>query len=56
MEFAATENQQMIAQTVKDFAEKHIRPNVMTWDEAQDFPVDVFKKMGDIGLIGILVP
>lgn len=56
MEFAATENQQMIAQTVKDFAEKHIRPNVMTWDEAQDFPVDVFKKMGDIGLMGILVP
>ena len=56
MEFAATENQQMIAQTVKDFAEKHIRPNVMTWDEAQDFPVDVFKKMGDIGLMCILVP
>lgn len=56
MEFAATENQQMIAQTVKDFAEKHIRPNVMTWDEAQDFPVDVFKKMGDIGLMGLLVP
>lgn len=56
MEFAATENQQMIAQTVKDFAEKHIRPNVMTWDEAQEFPVDVFKKMGDIGLMGILVP
>lgn len=56
MEFAATENQLMIAQTVKDFAEKHIRPNVMTWDEAQDFPVDVFKKMGDIGLMGILVP
>ncbi len=56
MEFAATENQQMIAQTVKDFAEKHIRPNVMTWDEAQDFPVDVSKKMGDIGLMGLLVP
>ncbi|HMR47032.1 MAG TPA: acyl-CoA dehydrogenase family protein [Bacteroidia bacterium] len=56
MEFAATENQLMIAQTVKDFAEKHIRPNVMTWDEAQDFPADVFKKMGDIGLMGILVP
>ena len=56
MEFAATENQQMIAQTVKDFTEKHIRPNVMTWDEAQEFPLDVFKKMGDIGLMGILVP
>ena len=32
MEFAPTENQQLIAQTVKDFAEKHIRPNVMKWD------------------------
>ncbi len=56
MEFTPTENQQMIAQTVKDFAEKHIRPNVMKWDESQEFPVDVFKKMGEIGLMGILVP
>jgi len=56
MDFAVTENQQMIAQMVKDFTEKHIRPNVMTWDEAQEFPLDVFKKMGDIGLLGILVP
>jgi alkylation response protein AidB-like acyl-CoA dehydrogenase len=56
MEFTPTENQQMIAQTVKDFAEKHIRPNVMQWDESQEFPVNVFKKMGEIGLMGILVP
>jgi alkylation response protein AidB-like acyl-CoA dehydrogenase len=56
MEFTPTENQQMIMQTVKDFAEKHIRPNVMLWDESQEFPVDVFKKMGDLGLMGILVP
>lgn len=56
MEFAPTENQQLIAQTVKDFAEKHIRPNVMKWDESQEFPVDVFKKMGETGLMGVLVP
>ncbi len=56
MEFAPTENQQLIAQTVKDFAEKHIRPNVMKWDESQEFPVDVLKKMGETGLMGILVP
>ena len=56
MEFASTENQQMIAQTVKDFAEKHIRPDLMKWDESQEFPVDVFKKMGELGLMGILVP
>ncbi len=56
MEFAQTENQKMITQTVKDFAEKHIRPNVMTWDESQEFPVDVFKKMGELGIMGVLVP
>ncbi len=56
MEFAPTENQQLIAQTVKDFAEKHIRPNVMKWDESQEFPVEVFKKMGETGLMGVLVP
>lgn len=54
MEFAPTENQQLIAQTVKDFAEKHIRPNVMKWDESQEFPVEVFKKMGETGLMGVL--
>lgn len=51
-----SENNEMISQMAKDFAEKHIRPFVMEWDEAQTFPVDVFKKMGDLGLMGILVP
>lgn len=46
----------MIAQTIKDFGAKEIRPNMMVWDEAQTFPVDLFKKMGDLGLMGILVP
>lgn len=56
MEFTDTENQTMIAQTVRDFAEKHIRPYVMKWDESQEFPVDLFHKMGEMGLMGILVP
>jgi alkylation response protein AidB-like acyl-CoA dehydrogenase len=56
MEFAINENQAMIAETVKKFAEAHIRPNVMEWDEAQTFPVELFKKMGEQGLMGILVP
>jgi alkylation response protein AidB-like acyl-CoA dehydrogenase len=56
MNFTETENQVMIRETVRDFAEKHIRPNVMKWDESQDFPVDVFKKMGELGLLGIFVP
>nr|WP_276363318.1 acyl-CoA dehydrogenase family protein [Daejeonella sp. H1SJ63] len=54
--FSLSENQQMIIGTVRDFAEKHIRPNVMEWDESQTFPVEVFKKLGDTGLMGVLVP
>jgi alkylation response protein AidB-like acyl-CoA dehydrogenase len=56
MEFTVADNQTMIAQTVKDFAEKHIRPKMMEWDESQEFPVALFKKMGEQGLMGILVP
>ena len=56
MNFESTENQRMIAEMVRDFAEKEIRPNVMKWDEAQEFPVDLFKKMGQLGLLGVFVP
>ncbi|MAR68092.1 MAG: acyl-CoA dehydrogenase [Crocinitomicaceae bacterium] len=56
MDFSYTENQKMIAQMVRDFAEKEIRPNIMTWDEKQEFPVPLFKKLGDLGLLGVLVP
>ncbi|RAW03096.1 acyl-CoA dehydrogenase family protein [Pseudochryseolinea flava] len=54
--FDETENQKMIAQMVKDFGEKEIRPKMMEWDETQEFPVEVFKKMGELGLMGVLVP
>jgi len=56
MNFSPTENQEMIAQMVRDFAEKEIRPNIMKWDESQEFPVPVFKKLGELGLMGVLVP
>ena len=56
MDFNLTENQKLIADTIKKFGETHIRPHVMEWDEAQHFPVDLFSKMGEIGLMGILVP
>lgn len=56
MNFSQTENQEMIAQMVRDFAEKEIRPNIMKWDESQEFPVPVFKKLGELGLMGVLVP
>jgi alkylation response protein AidB-like acyl-CoA dehydrogenase len=45
-----------IAKSVRDFANLHIRPNVMEWDENQTFPIEVFKKLGNLGIMGVLVP
>jgi alkylation response protein AidB-like acyl-CoA dehydrogenase len=55
-DFTVSENQRMVAQMAKDFAEKNIRPYVMEWDEAQIFPVELFKKLGELGLMGVVVP
>ncbi|MEN8794178.1 MAG: acyl-CoA dehydrogenase family protein [Flavobacteriales bacterium] len=56
MDFRESENQKMIIDMVKDFAEKEIRPNVMKWDESQEFPVPLFKKLGELGLMGVFIP
>lgn len=56
MNFTQTETQAQITEMVRDFANKHIRPQMMEWDESQKFPVDVFHKMGELGLMGVLVP
>jgi alkylation response protein AidB-like acyl-CoA dehydrogenase len=56
MNFLPSENQSMIRQMCKDFAEKNIRPNVMEWDESQYFPRELFTEMGKLGLMGVLVP
>lgn len=56
MEIVENENQLMIKQMVRDFAEKEIRPKMMEWDESQEFPVPLFKKLGELGLMGVLVP
>ena len=56
IDFNTTENQDMVAGMVRDFAEQKILPNVMEWDEAQYFPKDLFHEMGEMGLMGILVP
>lgn len=56
LSFNLTENQMMIVQSVRDFAEREIRPYVMEWDESQEFPVDLFRKMGKQGYLGVLVP
>ncbi|CAA9195590.1 acyl-CoA dehydrogenase family protein [Flavobacterium collinsii] len=56
MNFEYNETQLMIAQSIKDFAEKNIRPNIMEWDESQIFPVSLFKQLGEMGYMGVLVP
>jgi len=45
-----------ISRSVKDFAEMHIKPYMMDWDETQHFPVELFHKLGELGLMGVLVP
>ncbi|HTN07780.1 acyl-CoA dehydrogenase family protein [Agriterribacter sp.] len=56
MDFKKDELTLQIAQTTGDFARQYIKPYVMQWDETQEFPVHVFKEMGKLGLMGILVP
>lgn len=56
MNFDYSETQSMIAQSIRDFAEKNIRPHIMEWDEAQILPVSLLKKLGEMGFMGVLVP
>ena len=56
MHHKETESQQAIRATVRDFAQKEILPFRMEWDENQHFPRELFSKMGELGLLGMLVP
>ena len=56
MNFQHDEITQHVAQTARDFALQYIKPNVMLWDEVQEFPLPLFKKMGKLGMMGVLVP
>ena len=56
MNFSYNENQKMIADMIRAFGEQHIAPFVKEWDDNQIFPTDVFKKLGELGLMGVLVP
>ncbi|GIZ08833.1 acyl-CoA dehydrogenase family protein [Flavobacterium sp. UMI-01] len=56
MNFDYNETQSMIAQSIRDFAEKNIRPYIMEWDENQTFPVSLFRELGAMGFMGVLVP
>lgn len=50
------EQMNLIRESARDFAENHIRPYIMEWDEAQIFPVELFKKLGQHGFMGIVIP
>lgn len=56
MNIDISETQALIIQSIRDFAEKKIRPHIMEWDEAQFFPIDLFREMGQMGWMGVLIP
>src|SRR5947209_6747918 len=56
MDFRLTEEQTQIQKMVRDFAESEIKPHLMKWDEAQTFPLDVVKKLGELGMLGAIFP
>jgi alkylation response protein AidB-like acyl-CoA dehydrogenase len=56
MNFKNSELTEQVAQTARDFAQQYIKPLVMEWDEAQEFPLHIFKELGKLGLMGVLVP
>jgi len=56
MDFEINENQTMITQMIRDLGEKEIIPYMNEWDEKQEFPINLFKKLGELGLMGVLVP
>ena len=56
MNFNYSENQRLITETISEFSKREIVPNIMDWDERQYFPIQVFKKLGELGMLGVLVP
>jgi alkylation response protein AidB-like acyl-CoA dehydrogenase len=56
MEFSHSDELEAIRSTIREFAEKEIRPHVMEWDEEQIFPRDILDKLAELGFLGILIP
>lgn len=56
MNLDTSEDIQMISDMIRDFGEKEIKPNIRKWDENQEFPISLMKKLGELGLMGVLVP
>ncbi|HSY72812.1 MAG TPA: acyl-CoA dehydrogenase [Alloacidobacterium sp.] len=54
--FKLTDEQEHLRKEIRDFAQREILPNVMRWDEASEFPADVVRQMGQMGLMGIIFP
>jgi len=56
MNFKQSELTQQVAHTARDFAQQYIKPHIMEWDEPQEFPLHIFKELGKLGMMGVLVP
>jgi alkylation response protein AidB-like acyl-CoA dehydrogenase len=56
MDFGFTEDQHRLRKTIREFTEAEIKPHVMEWDESQKFPLDVFRKLGHMGVLGAVFP
>jgi alkylation response protein AidB-like acyl-CoA dehydrogenase len=56
MDFGYTDEQRQLRKTIRDFAEAEIRPHVMKWDESQEFPIEVFRALGHLGVLGAIFP
>ena len=56
MNFKISENQILISETISEFCKREISPHLMEWDESQLFPINLFKKLANLGMMGVLVP
>ena len=56
MDFTLPEHVEALRQEVRKFAEKEIRPHVMEWDESKTYPMDVIKRLGEMGMLGVIFP
>jgi alkylation response protein AidB-like acyl-CoA dehydrogenase len=56
MDFKNSELTEQVAQTARDFAQQYIKPHLMEWDETQEFPIHIFKELGKLGMMGVLIP
>jgi hypothetical protein len=54
--FALTDEQEQLRKEIRDFAAREIAPNVLRWDEASEFPHEVVRKLGEMGLMGVIFP